>query len=61
MITKGNGGLESWRTREDHPNYYIIANIQDTEKSSGDLRGGLYHWDSREKPSANADVKNCHE
>ena len=36
-ITKGTGGLGSWRTSGDHPNYYIIKNGQDTEKSPGDL------------------------
>ena len=49
MITKGTGGLDSWRTSGDHPNYYIIENGQDTEKSPGDLS---------EKQSANTDVKN---
>ena len=38
MITKGTGGLGSWRMRGDHPNYYIIENGQNTEKSPGDLR-----------------------
>ena len=37
-ITKGNGGLGSWRTSGDHPNYYIIKNGQSTERSPGDLR-----------------------
>ena len=37
MITKGTGGLGSWRTGGDHPNYYIIENGQNTEKSPGDL------------------------
>ena len=37
-ITKGTGGLGSWRMSGDHPNYYIIENSQNTEKSSGDLR-----------------------
>ena len=37
-ITKGTGGLGSWRTSGDHPNYYIINNGQNTEKSPGDLR-----------------------
>ena len=38
MITKVTGGLGSWRTSGDNPNYYIIENGQDTEKSPGDLR-----------------------
>ena len=38
MITKGIGGLGSWRTSGDHPNYRIIENGQYTEKSPGDLR-----------------------
>ena len=38
MITKGTGGLGRWRTSGDHPNYYIIENNQNTEKSPRDLR-----------------------
>ena len=38
MITKGTGGLGSWRTSGDHLSYYIIVNGQNTEKSPGDLR-----------------------
>ena len=34
-IIKGHG---SWRTSGDHPNYYVIENGQNTEKSPGDLR-----------------------
>ena len=39
-ITKGllNGGVGIWRTGGDHPNFYIIENGQNTEKSPGDLR-----------------------
>ena len=37
-VIKETGGLESWRTSEDYPNYYIIENSQNTEKSPGDLR-----------------------
>ena len=37
-IIKGTGGLGKKRTSGDHPNYYIIENGQNTEKSSGDLR-----------------------
>ena len=37
-ITKGTGGLGSYRTRGDYPNYYIIENGQNTEKSPGNLR-----------------------
>ena len=37
-ITKGTGGLGSWRTSGDHPNYYIIENGQNTVKSPGNLR-----------------------
>ena len=32
------GRLGGWRTSGDHPNYSIIENGQNTEKSSGDLR-----------------------
>ena len=37
-LLKGTGGLGSWRTSGDHPNYYIIENGQNTEKSTWDLR-----------------------
>ena len=37
-VTKGTGVLGSWRTSGDHPNYSIIENGQNTEKSPGDLR-----------------------
>ena len=37
-LLKGTGGLGSWWTSGDHPNYYIIENSQNTEKSPGDLR-----------------------
>ena len=38
MITKETGELGSCRTSGDHLNYYIIENVQNTEKSPGDLR-----------------------
>ena len=37
-IIKGTVGLGSKRTRGDHPKYSIIENVQNTEKSPGDLR-----------------------
>ena len=37
-IIKGTGGLGSLRKSGDHPNYNIIENGQNTEKSPGDLR-----------------------
>ena len=37
-IIKRTGGLGSWRTSGDHPNYIIVENDQNTEKSPGDLR-----------------------
>ena len=36
-LLKETGGLGSWRTSGDHPNYYIIENGQNTEKSPGNL------------------------
>ena len=36
-IGTGNGGLGSKRTFGDHPNYSIVENSQNTEKSPGDL------------------------
>ena len=38
-IIKGTGRLGAWRTSGDHPNYCIIENDQNTEKSPGDLKG----------------------
>ena len=37
-IIKGTGGLRGRRTRGDYPNYSIIENGQNTEKSPGVLR-----------------------
>ena len=37
-IIKGPGGVGSWRTSEEHPNYSIIENGQNTKKSPGDVR-----------------------
>ena len=37
-IIKGTRGLGNKRTSGDHSNYYIIENVQNTEKSPGDLR-----------------------
>ena len=37
-IIKGTGGLEGWRASWDHPNYSIIENGQNSEKSPADLR-----------------------
>ena len=37
-VTKGTRGLWSWRTSGDHPNYDIIENGQNNNKSLGDLR-----------------------
>ena len=37
-VTKGTGGLGSWRTNGDHQNYSSIENGQDSEKSPGDSR-----------------------
>ena len=37
-IIKGTGGLGNKRTSGGHPNYYIIDNSLNTEKSPGNLR-----------------------
>ena len=37
-LLKGLEELEVGRQVEDHPNYYIIENGQNTEKSPGELR-----------------------
>ena len=31
-------GLGNWRTSGDHPNYSIVENDQNSEKSPGDLK-----------------------
>ena len=56
-FTKGTGGIGSLRPSEDHPNYCIIENGQNTEKNPGDEET-CCHSSSSERPSANADVKN---
>ena len=33
-----SGGLGSWRRSGNHPNYNIIENSQNTEKSTEDLK-----------------------
>ena len=38
FIPIGTGGLGIWRSRVDYPNYSIIENGQNIEKSPGDLR-----------------------
>ena len=38
MIIKVTGGLGSWRTSGDHPNYCIIENGKNTKNSPGELR-----------------------
>ena len=35
---KGTGELGGWRTDGDHPDYSIVKNGYNTEKSPGDLR-----------------------
>ena len=37
-IIKETGGLGNNKTKGKHPNYYIIENGQNTEKSPGDFR-----------------------
>ena len=53
-IIKGTGGLGNKRMSGDHPNYNIIENHQNTEKSPGDLLS----LKLSEKPSGKTDVKN---
>ena len=38
LIDTRTGGLENQRMSGDHPNYSIIEIVQNTEKSSGNLR-----------------------
>ena len=55
------GGFGNKKTRENHPNYSIIKIGQNFEKSPGDLRRleeTCSHSNFREKPLANAGMKN---
>ena len=38
-ITKRTGGLGNKKTSGDHPNYYIVNNGQNPEKTPGDCVG----------------------
>ena len=61
MITEGTGGLGGWLTSGDHPNYYIIENGLNTDKSSEDLRRLAVTQTLVKDPSVNADLKNSNE
>ena len=54
MTIKGTGGLGSWGTSWDHPNYNIVENGQILRR----IEETCCHSNSSERPSANADVKN---
>ena len=60
-LLKGLEDLEFGERVETPPNYYIIENDQNTDKSSGDLRRFADTQIPYEKPSALADVKNSNE
>ena len=51
-------GLENLEISGDRPNYYIIEDSQNTEKGHGDLRKLAVSQTFKDRPSANADVKN---
>ena len=53
-IIKWTGGRGSWRRIEDHPNYSIIENGQNTEKSPEELLS----LKLQSKASAKTEVKN---
>ena len=60
-VIKSIGRLGGWRTSGNHPNYSIIENDQNTEKSPEDLRRlkeTYCHSNSCEKLSTKTDVKN---
>ena len=59
-IITGTGGLGSTRMSGDHPNYNIIENGQNIEKSPGELRTCCFS-NSNERSSDNANVKNSNE
>ena len=60
-ITKGTGGLGSWRMSGDHPNYNIAENGQNTEMSSGDVRRLAVTQTPVKDHQLNVDVKNSNE
>ena len=55
--TRTGGFGKKNRRNGDHPNYRIIEIGQNTGKSPGDLRRLAVTRNSRERTSANADVK----
>ena len=58
-IIDGNGGIGGRRTSGDHPNYSIIENSQNTEKSPGDLRRlAVTQTLSSKKTLVKTDLKN---
>ena len=60
MTIKGTGGLGVWRTSGNYPNYCIIENARNTEKSPVRLEI-CCHSNSSERLSAKTDVKNSNE
>ena len=46
MIGKGTGRLGNKRTTVNHPYNSIIKIVQNTEKSSGDLRSLKHQWET---------------
>ena len=60
-MTKGTGGLGSWRTGGDHPNDSIFENGQTTEMSPGDLRRLAVTQTSVKNHQLNVDVKSSNE
>ena len=60
-LLKGLEDLDVGEWVEDHPNYYIIENGENTEKSSGNLRRFAVTQTSVKGHQGNADVKNSNE
>ena len=57
VLLKALEDLEVGGRVETNPNYYIIENGQNTEKSPGDLTRLAVSQTPVERPSANSDVK----
>ena len=58
-LSKGARRVGNRRINRDHPNYCIVEIGQNTEKSPGNDEKTCGLTDFSEKPSANADIKNC--
>ncbi len=57
-LLKGLEDLGNWRTSKDYPNDSIIENVQNTEKSRGDVRRRAVTQTPGKNHQLTQDVKN---